>query len=755
MVELFENKSDYKVIGTRPVRHDGVEKVTGRAVYGADVKVPGLIWGEVLRSTEVHAKIKSIDTSDAEKFPGVIAVMTHDDLANPGRDTTRNGLNDVDREFYNIMAKDKVMYKGHVIAAVAAIDRNTAQEAVRKIKVEYEKLQPITNVDDATAKNAPILLDDLIGDHLGEEIKNTNIATHFRHEFGNVEEGFESADLIVDKEVSLQMVHQGYIEPHNATAIWNEDNKVTVWSSTQGSFGVRDQTAKFIGVSPSSVRVNYSEIGGGFGGKTKVYLSPIAAILSKKSNGRPVKIVMDRPSVFQATGPAPGGKVRVKMGVTNEGKITAAHATIRYEAGAYPGSAVNAGAICIFGCYEIPASRIDGYDIVVNKPKSAAYRAPGSPQAAFAIETVVDEICDQKGWDKIQFRLDNAAKKGTRRGDGVLLEKIGFEESLQAAQKSEHWNSDLEKSKEGKLRGRGLACGYWMNGGGLSTCDLMLTDDGTVMMNEGSADIGGTRASIAMQAAEVLGLSAEDIKPTIPDTDSIGYTGMTGGSRTTFATGYAAYLAAQSMVKQLKSRVAILWELNKKDINFNDGFFISNDQELKISIKELAGKLESTGGPVSSTASVNMAAGGNGYAVHICDLEIDPETGKTDVIRYTAIQDVGKAIHPSYAEGQIQGGVVQGIGWALNEEYYLHPDGSMANYSFLDYRMPTCLDVPMIETIMVEVPNPNHPYGVRGVGEVTLAPPIAAASNAVKDATNKRILEQPIKPSRILKAIND
>ena len=755
MVELFENKANYKVIGTRPVRHDGVDKVTGRAVYGADVKVPGLIWGEVLRSTEVHAKIKSIDTSDAEKFPGVIAVMTHDDLATPGRDTTRNGLNDVDREFFNIMAKDKVMYKGHVVAAVAAIDRNTAQEAVRKIKVVYEKLQPVTNVDDAIAKNAPILLEDLIGDHLGEEVKNTNIATHFRHEFGNVEEGFESADLIVDKEVSLQMVHQGYIEPHNATAIWSEDDKVTVWSSTQGSFGVRDQTAKFIGVSPSSVRVNYSEIGGGFGGKTKVYLSPIAAILSKKSNGRPVKIVMDRPSVFQATGPAPGGKVRVKMGVTNEGKITAAHATIRYEAGAYPGSAVNAGAICIFACYEMPASRIDGFDIVVNKPKSAAYRAPGSPQAAFAIETVVDEICDQKGWDKIQFRLDNAAKKGTRRGDGVLLEKIGFEESLKAAQKSEHWNSDLGKSKEGKLRGRGLACGYWMNGGGLSTCDLMLTDDGTVMMNEGSADIGGTRASIAMQAAEVLGLSAEDIKPTIPDTDSIGYTGMTGGSRTTFATGYAAYLAAQTMVEQLKSRVAILWELNENDIDFNDGYFTSNDQELKISIKELSGKLESTGGPVSSTASVNMAAGGNGYAVHICDLEIDPETGKTDVVRYTAIQDVGKAIHPSYAEGQIQGGVVQGIGWALNEEYYLHPDGSMANHSFLDYRMPTCLDMPMIETIMVEVPNPNHPYGVRGVGEVTLAPPIAAASNAVKDATNKRILEQPIKPSRILKAIND
>ena len=753
MVELFENKTDYKVIGTRPVRHDGIEKVTGRAIYGGDVKVPGIIWGEVARSTEVHAKIKSVDTSAAEKLPGVFAVMTHDDLATPGIETTRNGLSDIDRDFFNIMAKDKVLYKGHVVAAVAAIDRNTAQEAVKLIKIKYEKLQPVKNVDEAIAPDAPILLEDLVGDHLGEPVKNTNIATHFRHEFGNVEEGFKSADLIVDKEVSLEMVHQGYIEPHNATAIWNEDDRITVWSSTQGSFGVRDQTAKFVGVSPSNIRVNYSEIGGGFGGKTKVYLAPIAAILSKKSNGRPVKIIMDRPSVFEATGPAPGGKVRVKIGVTNNGKITAAEAVIRYEAGAYPGSAVNAGAICIFACYEIPASRIDGYDIVVNKPKSAAYRAPGSPQAAFAIETVIDEICDEKDWDKIKFRLDNAAKKGTRRGDGVLLEKVGFEECLNAAKNSDHWQSDIGQPEEGKVRGRGLATGYWMNGGGPSTCDLMLMDDGIVMMNEGSADIGGTRASIAMQAAEVLGLSAEDIKPTIPDTDSIGYTGVTGGSRTTFATGYAAYLAAESMVKQLKERTAILWDTDENDIEFNNGTFTSKNQELKISIKELAGKLGSTGGPVSSTASVNMAAGGNGYAVHICDLEIDTLTGKTDVIRYTAVQDVGKAIHPSYAEGQIQGGVVQGIGWALNEEYFLNDDGSMANSSFLDYRMPTSLDLPMIETIMVEVPNPNHPYGVRGVGEVPLCPPIAAASNAVKDATNKRILDQPIKPSKILKAI--
>ncbi len=758
MVQTFEPKSDYKVVGTTPIRHDGLEKVTGRAVYGGDVKVPGTIWGEILRSPHAHARIKSIDTSAAEAAPGVYAVATNADFPTPkeGEIDTGEDVVNFERDTQNLLARDKVLYKGHAIAAVAAVDRNTALEATKLIKVEYEKLTPVRNVDEAMAGNAPILLENLVGDHLGEEVGNTNVARHFRHEFGDVEKGFADSDLVVERTFTLQMVHQGYIEPHNATAIWDESGHVTAWSSTQGMFAVRDQTAGMLRLPESQVTVHPVEIGGGFGGKTKVYLAPVAAILSKKSGGRPVKMIMDRNSVFQASGPAPGGKITVKMGVTNDGKIKAVASDLRYEAGAYPGSAIGAGGICVHACYDIPASRIDGYDVVVNKPKSAAYRAPGSPQAAFAIEQVVDEICDEKGWDKIKFRLDNAAREGTRRGDGVMLGKVGLVETLEAVRDSDHWNSPVGEPAPGKVRGRGVASGYWMNGGGKSTVDLMLQDDGTVAMNEGSADIGGTRASIAMQAAEVLGLAAEDIHPYIPSTDSIGFTGTTGGSRTTYATGYAAWEAAYKLIEEMSQRAAVLWGIESSDVQFDSGKFSSgSDPELSIGFKDLARRIGESGEPVSSTASVNLAAAGAGYAVHICDLEIDPDTGKTDVVRYTAAQDVGKAAHPSYAEGQIQGGVAQGVGWALNEEYFITDEGEMANHTFLDYRMPTSLDLPMIETILVEVPNPLHPFGVRGVGEVPLAPPLPAAANAVKDAIGKRIVDHPIKPGRILEALAD
>ena len=754
MVATYDTKTDYKVVGKSPIRHDGLDKVTGRAVYGGDVKVPGLIWGDVIRSPHAHARIKSIDTSAAEAMDGVFAVLTHADFPVTDEREISAGEDVVNlkRDQANVMADDKVHYTGHVVAAVAAIDRNTAQEAANKIKVEYDVLTNVSDVDTAMAEDAPIILESLVGDHLGEDVPNTNIAKVFRHEFGDLEQAFDRSDLVIERTFSLSMIHQGYIEPHNATAAWAEDGNITVWSSTQGSFGVRAQTAGMIGVPESRVKVNYVEIGGGFGGKTKVYLAPIAALLSRKSGGRPVKLVMERTAVFEATGPAPGGKIRMKIGVTKEGKVTAADTDLIFESGGYPGSAVGAAAICVFACYNWPASRITGYDVLVNKPKSAAYRAPGSPQASFAIESVVDEICEEMGFDRIQFRLDNAAREGTRRGDGVQFPRAGLEECLIATRDSDHWNSPLGDAPAGKARGRGIATAYWMNGGGKSTCDLMLQDDGTVMMNEGSADIGGTRASIAMQAAEVLGIPAEDVHPSIPDTDSIGFTGVTGGSRTTYATGLAAYNAAHKLVDELKDRLANLWETEVDKIDFADGMFSSDGQT--IGIRELAGRLDPTGGPVTSTASVNPSSAGAAYGVHICDLEVDLATGKTGVIRYTAVQDVGKAVHPQYAEGQIQGGAVQGIGWALNEEYFLTDDGAMANKSFLDYRMPTSLDMPMIDTIMVEVPNPLHPYGVRGVGEVPICPPLSAVVQAIHGATGKRYYDLPVKPGRILEATN-
>ena len=395
-------KSDYKVIGTRPIRHDGYDKVTGRAQYGADIKLPGMIFGAVLRSPHAHANIKNIDTSKAENMNGVFAVMTAKDLPRL-TDKQRGNSEESGSEKHlseNVMALDKVLYKGHVVAAVSAKDMNTAREAVKKIIVDYEVLKPVINVDQAMEKGAPILHEDFIGDHLGKKVKNTNIATYNRYKIGNADDAFKKCDLVVEKEVELQTVHQGYIEPHSGTAIWDEDDRVKVWTSTQGSFSNRDSVSKVLSLDVSRVKVTPMEIGGGFGGKIPVYLEPIAAVLSKKSR-RPVQLVMSRTDVFDASGPAPGGKVIVKIGVDKNGKMLAGYADIRLEAGGYPEAFIEAAAKCVFSCYDIPSMDIEAYDVLVNKPSSAPYRAPGSPQVAFATETVVDEICKKLDMDLI------------------------------------------------------------------------------------------------------------------------------------------------------------------------------------------------------------------------------------------------------------------------------------------------------------------------------------------------------------------
>jgi CO/xanthine dehydrogenase Mo-binding subunit len=755
MVETFKPKTDYKVVGTRPIRHDGYDKVTGRAIYGADMKLPGLIWAVCVRSPHAHANIKSIDTSAAEAADGVFAVITGADMPEAPSKLVDLGEGAINFKWASnkLMADDKVLYKGHPVAAVAATDRYAAEEAARMVVVEYEVLPSITNVVDALTEDAPILLEDLVGDDLGEDVTNTNMATHTRDEFGDVEGAMNSAAHTIEREYNMQMVHQGYIEPHNATAIWDEEDRIKVWTSTQGAFPARTQIAGILQVDVSTVKVTPLEIGGGFGGKIPVYLEPIAALLSKKSR-RPVKMVMERTAVFETTGPTPGARMIIKLGADSNGKLIAATADIWFEAGANPGAFIGPAAMCIYAPYEIPNTRIDGWDVLVNKPKVAPYRAPGSPQVAFAMETAVDELCEQAGWDSMQFRIDNASKEGTRRGDGVLFSKIGMQEVLEAATVCDHWNSQIGKAPEGKKRGRGIASGYWFNIGLKSSANLSLNSDGTVQLTEGSTDIGGSRTSMAMHVAEVLGINAHDVRPTVGDTESVGYTDVTGGSRTTYATGYACWIAANNLVEELKKRVAVLWDIEENDVDFTNGVF-SSKSELKktIGLKELAGKMGDLGGPANSTGSVDLESAGDGFGMHIADVEIDIKTGKTEIIRYTTIQDVGTAIHPSYVEGQMQGGAVQGIGWALNEEYFMTNDGSMANSTFLDYRMPTTLDLPKIETVMVEVPNPLHPYGVRGVGETPICPPIPAIANAIKNAIGVRLYNTPMNAGSILDAL--
>ena len=741
------SNTEYKVVGTRPIRHDGTDKVTGRAKYGADFSASDLLHGKVLRSPHAHAKIKSIDVSKALAYPGVKAIITGQDMPiskmeSPGR--TARFASD------NVMAREKVLYKGHPLAAVAAVNAHVADSAALLINVEYEVLPPLMTVQQAMKDGAKPVHDDVTTTELGERTdKVSNIATHLRFEQGDTEKGFAEADIIVEREFTTATVHQGYIEPQNAAALWNADGNVTIWTSTQGSFSVREALSGVLDLPVSKIKVVPMEIGGGFGGKIPIYLEPLAALLSQKT-GQPVKLIMSREEVFESTGPTSGTHIKVKMGATKEGKLVAADAYLAYEAGAYPGSMVGAGAQCVFAPYDIENMKVDGYDVVVNKPKTAAYRAPAAPNAAFAGEAVVDEIARKLGMDPIEFRLLNASKEGTRRVDGPVFPRVGNVECLEASRDTAQYKSKLE----GPNRGRGVASGFWFNIGLQSSCSIGVNDDGTITLVEGSTDIGGTRASIAMQAAEVLGIAAEDVHPSVGDTDSVGYTFLTGGSRVTFATGWAAHDCAQDIKKKMIERAATIWDVSADDVELEDGEFRhKSDPDLKMTFKELASQLNGSGGPISSQVSVDPKGAGGAFSTHIVDVEVDTETGKVTILDYTAIQDAGKAIHPSYVEGQMQGGVVQGIGWALNEEYFFNEDGQMTNSSFLDYRMPTSLDLPMISTVIVEVANPGHPYGVRGVGEIPIVPPMAAIANAIHDAIGVRMNVLPMSPGAILEAI--
>ncbi len=739
----------YTIIGTRPVRHDGADKVTGRALYGADFQMAGLLHAFILRSPHAHARIRGIDTSKAEAFPGVNAVLTAADLPQTPDKIVDLGEGDTPLSYIrgNVLAKGKVLYRGHAVAAVAAVDAHVAEEAAGLIEVDYEPLPCVLTAPDAMLAGAPILHDDLKMKEFGEPTgKVSNVSEHFRHVMGDAEKGFAEADVTVEREFRTATVHQGYIEPHNATALWNNDGRVLIWTSTQGAFVVRDTTACVLDLAVSRVKVTPMEIGGGFGGKIPVYLEPVAALLSKKT-GRPVKIVMSRKDVFEGTGPTPGSYIKVKMGARKDGKITAAQAYLAYEAGAYPGAMVGPGGMCVFAAYDLANVTIDGFDVCVNKPSTAAYRAPGATNAAFATESVVDELAEKLGLDPIEFRLKNAAKEGTRRADGPKFRKIGCIEVLEAMKNHPHYTAPLG----GPNRGRGVAVGFWFNVGLPSSCTISVNADGTVNLIEGSTDIGGTRTSIAMQAAEVLGIPAEAVQPTVADTDSVGFTAVTGGSRTTFATGMAAYEAAQDVVRQMKERAAKLWETDAASVEMERGVYHYGDRT--ITFPELAAKIGETGGPVVGRAAVNPRGVGGSFSGCIADVEVDPETGKTTVLRFTSVQDAGRAIHPSYVEGQMQGGSVQGIGWALNEEYYMSLDGVMMNSSLLDYRMPTALDLPMIDTVIVEVPNPGHPFGVRGVGEANIVPPPGALANAIYRAAGVRMDRLPMNPPAIMAAV--
>ena len=757
------SNEEFNSVGKSPIRHDGADKVTGRAKYGADTNMAGMLYGKILRSPHAHAVIKSVDASEAEALPGVYAVVTSADWPETSMkltDLAEGSIHNLGFLSMNILARGKALYKGHPVAAVAAVSPHVAEEAMAKIKVDYEVLKPVLTAEEGMKADAPILHDRLAavtnpalrpGGLLEDDAESmqTNISNRFEFSLGDVEQGFKDADIIVEKETTTQAVHQGYIEPQAGVAHWQTDGNVTIWSSSQGQFTVRDQTARFLGIPVSRVKAIPMEIGGGFGAKGITYVEPVAALLSRKS-GRPVKIQLTRIEVFEGTGPTSGTQIKVKLGATKDGKLIAAEAELIYEAGAFPGSPVTAGIQCMMGQYDIPNAHLKALDVVINRPKAAAYRAPGAPASAFCMETAMDELAEKLGMDPLEFRLMNSGKEGSRRVTGPVNPLVGYIETLQAAKDHQHYNTKLD----GKLRGRGVASGFWGNNSGPASAVAVVNSDGTVSLTEGSPDIGGSRVAMAMQFAEVLDIPVEDVKPQVGDTDSIGFTSNTGGSSVTFKTGWACYNAAQSVKQQMVERAAKIWEIPSDDVEYKESVLQhKSDPELKLTFKQIAARMIPTGGPIVGSAGVNPPGPGPSIGVHIVEVGVDVETGKVEILRYTAVQDAGKAIHPAYVEGQIQGGAVQGIGWALNEEYVYNDSGVMLNSSFLDYRMPTSLDLPMIDTVIVEIANPNHPYGVRGVGEVPIVPPMAAISNAIYDAIGVRMVDLPMSPDKVLEAL--
>ncbi len=743
------NEMSNKWIGARTIRPDGADKVTGRATYSADNTMPGMIWGKMLRSPHAHARIRSIDTSKAEALPGVKAVVTAKDIVEfPLDKSVMLGIQDMRWMCRNVMAREKALFHGHPVAAVAAISEEVAAAACALIEVDYEVLPHVIEIEDAIRPDAPIL-------HEWNQFegKPSNITGTMVLKAGDIEKGFAEADLVVERTFTTRPVHQGYIEPHACTVSHAADGRVTIWSSSQGQFMVRAMTSLLTGIPQSNIRAIPAEIGGGFGAKTIIYLEPVAVMLSKKS-GRPVKMVMTRDEVQRATGPAPGSLMTVKIGAKKDGTLVAAQGTFYLQAGGLPGSPLRGPVGCSFAAYAIPNILSTGYDVVSNRSKVAAYRAPGAPHGAFATESVLDEIAEKLGLDPLDMRVRNSAKPGDKAIYGATFGDVTFVETIDAIRKHPHYKAPLDRNpRPGVKRGRGVASGFWYNAGGESSVQVNITEDGNVVVTTGHPDVGGSRASIANVVAELIGIEHGRVNVIIGDTQTIGFSNLTGGSRVTFASAMVATASCEKVIGQLKDRAAKIWKIDAEAVKWEDGMALpAGDNAGKfppLSLKDLAAKANEMGGPIGTQVQLNTTGADPGFATHCVDVEVDVDLGIVRVLRYTAAQDVGRALHPSYVEGQIQGGVVQGIGWALSEEYLYDKQGRVDNATFLDYRMPVCSDVPMIEPIMLEIPNSKHPQGVRGVGEAPIVPPLAAIANAVHDALGIRFTALPMSPPKV------
>lgn len=745
----FNPDQKYKIVGTSPVKHDGFDKVTGRAKFAADSFLPGMLVGKVLRSPHPHAVVKSIDTSEAEKLPGVKSIITRDDFpdipqGSPTGDMTRM-----------VIAREKIYWEGHPVAAVAANSESIAKKALKLIKVDYEVLPHVIDPVEAMQPGAPILHDYMRtkGATGPDADKPSNVVARSVLEQGDIDAGFAEADVIVEGIFDSKPMHQGYIEPQSAIANYSDDGQIELWCCTQAPWVYRDRLTAIMGIDSSKIRIQQSEMGGGFGGKTTFYIEPLAIALSRKAKC-PVKITLTRVEVLKGTGPVAGTHSKLKLGCKKDGTLVAAQSEMVFQTGPFTGSAFVNAQQALYTRYDIKNVQTTCYEVVSNRPKVASFRAPCVPQVNFGAEALVSELAKKIGMDELDFRLKNAVSEGHTTIYGQTFDKIGFVETIEAAKKCDHYMSPVPEGQ-----GRGIASGFWFNRGGETTGSMSLAPDGTVNIILGTADVAGSRMSMSMMAAEEFGVPVDRVRSMLADTNSLGFNRVTAGSRTTYSSGMVVVNNARQIIAELIRRAAKMWDVPEEGVVFEDGHCrpaSSNVGDFEpLSMKDIASKTTYTMGAISGHSEMNVTGAGPGFAVHIVDVEVDKDTGLVEIKRYTIVEDAGKAISPQQVEGQYQGAAVQGIGWALNEEYFYGEDGKLQNAGFLDYRMPVASDVPMIDTVIVEVPNPKHPYGLRGVGEVPLTPAMAAIGNAIEGVIGVRPRSLPMSPQKVLALIEE
>ena len=743
-----------RVVGKSLPRIDAPGKVTGTAVYAADFALPGMLVGKVFRSTEPHARIVRLDVTRARSLPGVRAVVTAADVPDV---RYGGGLKDE-----TVFAKGKVRYIGQPVAAVVATTPEAAQAALAAIEVVYEPLAAVLDLEAALAPGAPLVHEEWAS-YTAIPIlhRDGNVCNRARIVVGDVDRGWEEADRIFEHRFRTGMVHQGYTEPRAAVAQWDSSGTVTVWSNTQLPFEVQNTLAEIFQMPPSKIRVVVPGIGGGFGGKLRVGVEHFAVLLARKT-GRAVKVVTTSQEELTAAYPRQGAVVELKTGVTNDGRIVAKEGRIWFDTGAFAGSGPGVASVAtlvLAGPYRIPNLRLEGFAVYTNKTNCGSYRAPSGPQSNFAVESQMDIIADALGIDPLEFRLKNIVRDGDEGPTGQVLGAVGLEECLRNAAAAIGWNERRPET----WRGKGLACGWWTTTGGSSGVYVKINPDGTVALNTGAAEIGtGALTGAAQVLAEELTVDLADVSVVSADTFSTPFDFGAQGSRTAFAVGNACRAAVADLKQRIFALAAAQLSVEVEACVLAEKHVVADGK--RVSLAELARMSQMTGGGLIAqgtfiappTAYDSKRVEGHVYPAfhspsfhaHAVDLSVDPGTGDVTIHRYVVAQDVGFAMNPTYIEGQIEGGVAQGLGQALSEEI-VYEGGRVLNANLTDYKMPTTLDMPRVETILVEHPSLAGPYGAKGVGEPPNIEPPAAVANAVAAATGLRVTVLPITAERI------